>query len=80
MEKPLGLWLIKRIDEVGYDENVGYVIAARLVRTVREIAAKAGADEGEGPWLAPERSKVVRIGEAILGTRQGIILTSFKAG
>jgi hypothetical protein len=77
----LNLWKIER-NEVGYDENYGHVIAAHEEKDVREIAAKVAADEGEGPWFDPERSKAVLIGKALETNvgYPGIILTSFNAG
>lgn len=74
------LWLIERLDDVGYDEYDGKVIAAPNAERVREIAALVVGDEGKSAWLSPERSQIEELGTALDAAFEGVVLASYRAG
>lgn len=53
------IWRVWRLDRVGYDENVGFIIRAETADTARLMAwEKASQMPGESPntWTDPARS------------------------
>lgn len=76
----MNLYLIERPNGASYDEAEGFIIAAPDEETVRQLAALASADEGEGVWFDSRRSKVEQIGTTLPGVDRGVILSNFHAG
>lgn len=74
------LYLLTRNDKTGYDEYLGYVIAADNETQARDIAAANAADEGVEVWNSQLDCNVTLL--AINSTKReaGIVLESFNAG
>ena len=75
----MNLYLVKRPDEdVLYDQNGGFVIAANSHSEARTIAADhstaAIGRERPGVWLDPDSSSCKQIGICTLSLKQGKIL------
>lgn len=66
----LTLFLIKRVDDVGYDEYDGDVVAAADETRARSLS-HVGSHKG---------STAAIIGTAVSGTIEGVILGRFNAG
>lgn len=76
------LWRISQTQNVGYDTYDSAVVAAELEGDARKINPD-GNEWGRpyGAWAAsPEQVKVELLGDAVPGTKAGIILASFHAG
>jgi len=63
-------------DEIDYDIYDGFVIIAKNIKRVREIASENHADEGKRIWL--KSAWITKIG--ITELEEGIVLGSFRAG
>jgi len=72
------LYLIKRKDEIGWDEYCGFVISAKTPREARQTASHRACDEGFETWLSSDLSSCQKIGTT--HRRPGILLDSFNAG
>jgi len=72
----VNLYLLTRADDAGYDEYVGFVVAAPSEGAARKTV-QSWAKEPEGTWS--REAKCARIGRAARGV-QGILLDSFRAG
>lgn len=72
------LWLLERLGRVGYDENVGHVIAADTEEEARQLANAEAKDEG-GIWKSDAAVSCVEIGETDRSWPH-IVLRSFNAG
>ncbi len=70
------VFLLERIGESGYDENLGFVIRARNEAHAREIAELHLADEDKGTWTLASTSTCTVITNA---GYMGIILNNFNA-
>jgi hypothetical protein len=68
---------------VGYDVHLGFVIAAEGERQAR-LLAQAEADKyleyERGRWIDPKQSACECIGKARPGTKESVILDSFRSG
>ena len=74
------LWLIRRMEHVGYDEYDAKVIAAHSEEGVRGLAAINTGDEGKDAWLNSGRSMITEVGLARDPEHEQVILESFNAG
>lgn len=72
------IWLVKRMEPIGYDEYDAKVVAAHDEAGARRLAALWTADEGKATWLDPERSMVTEVRTD--GEHEEVILDSFCAG
>ncbi len=71
------LFILKRLDDPGYDENLGFVVSAKSNRQARVWASANSADEGKNVWLDVKRSSCKQLkANQWLSTH----LTSFNAG
>jgi hypothetical protein len=70
------LYLIERIDPIGYDEYIGFVIAAESEAEAREMAAYLPGDEGAEIW----KTAPIRCIADVTGETPGVVLYSFNAG
>lgn len=75
----MNIYLIKRIDEIGYDENAGHVVLANSIKEARLLASRRTGDEGSKIWLDALRTKITKVGTTDYKT-QRIILSDFRAG
>jgi hypothetical protein len=72
------LFLLERIGDYNYDENVGFVIRATSHGSAREIASnKSCGDEPQETWIDHEKSSCKEIKQF---GKPGIILADFNAG
>ena len=72
------LFLVKRTDDLGYDEYDSMIVAAR---NENEARAMEPAEWGWGASVDPVTLEVQRIGTANRGTSAGtVILSSYNAG
>lgn len=78
----MDIWLLQRKgDDLGFDENDGFVIAARSPSGARRLAAAEARDEGPTTWYRPEYSTCTRIGTTNYKIQiEQVILRSFNAG
>lgn len=78
----MDIWLLERKgDDIGFDENSGFVIAARSPNRARNIAAAEAKDEQPTTWYRPEYSTCTRIGTTNYKIQsEQVILRSFNAG
>lgn len=74
------LWKLDhaKTETIGYDCNIGFVIAAKDENQARAIADAEAADEGKGFWIDAARSSCTEIVRGNL--KPGIVLESFNAG
>lgn len=72
------LWLVKRSDaeNLGWDEYLGFVIAAHTPERAREMAHEHAR---ESWWQDPMRTPIEHVGEAAF-PEERVILDSFRAG
>jgi hypothetical protein len=71
------LWLLQRTDrDAGWDEYLGFVIAAHTRDRAREMAKEHSS---ESWWLDPSQTSIEDIGEAAF-PEDRMVLDSFKAG
>ena len=73
------LYLLKRMDSVGYDEYDGFVVAADTETEARDFAAKESADEGAGVWNSQLDCSCTLLALSSKHSK-GIVLGSFNAG
>lgn len=76
------IYVIRRKEPTGYDENSAVMVIAGSPAQARRFAAAAHADEGEEVWLKARYSACSLYGTT-LGGRQGslgVALVSFRAG
>ena len=72
------LFLLERDwEDIGYDENIGFVIRAQNEKEARSIASNSGEDELDGTWLDVEHVSCKIIP---LDGKSEVILGSFNAG
>ena len=73
------LYLLKRMDRVGYDEFDGFVISADTETEARDFAIQEAADEGDEVWSSQLDVSCTLLA---LNTKhdKGIVLGSFNAG
>jgi hypothetical protein len=69
------IWLLSRIDKVGWDEYAGKVIVAETAKRAREIANERVGDESE-IWDNPEFVSCIEVDNTV----EGVVLDDFKAG
>lgn len=74
------LYLLTRNDKTGYDEYLGYVIAADTETQARDIAAANAADEGAEVWNSQLDCNVTLLALNSTKREAGIVLDSFNAG
>jgi hypothetical protein len=88
------LWLISRVDRVGYDEYDALVAIAETEEAARnthpyndrykwngrEWAEEADTRWTDRDWPDPITLTVLEIGTALPGAAPGIVLASFNAG
>jgi hypothetical protein len=72
------IYLLKRTEQIGYDEADGFVVAADNPAQARAQAADSAGDEGGATWQAPSRSTCHEINPA--RQQYGVILRSYCAG
>jgi hypothetical protein len=65
------LWLVERVDDVGWDECAGFVIAA--AEPARALETAQNEEPNGGKW------KIALIGTAAAGV-SGVVLRDFRAG
>jgi hypothetical protein len=70
------LYLIERTGNIGYDEYIGFVIAAENEAEARTIAAYNSGDEGAEIW----KTAPIRCIADVTGETPGVVLESFNAG
>ena len=75
----LGLYVVHRGDEVGYDETTAYVAAARDEAHARKLGETCSGDQPASVWYAPETA-VTRIGTADPQVDPGIVIADYHAG
>ena len=73
------LYLLGRTDVIGYDEFMGFVVAAPTSPEARKLANESSGDEGE-IWSDCTLVKATCLGPASAGIKRGIILGSYHAG
>lgn len=72
------LWKLAQDKNTDYDTFDSAVVAAETEQEAKETAI---GDYGRyGTWVAPEFVNVELIGEATMGIKKGIIISSFNAG
>lgn len=71
------LFLLKRTDPVGYDENDGMVVRACTETHARQLANAAAGDEG-ACWTNSDRVTAERLAECV--GRPMVVLSSYNAG
>ena len=73
------LYLLRRTDDIGYDEYVGFIVRASSDKEAREfvIKSKPGSDENDETWRNPAFSTCTEIQAS---GEEKIILSSFNAG
>ena len=80
----LGIWLIERTDEYGYDEYDSAVVYAETDDEAREMHPNGygviDPEETYSSWTTLEHVKVTRIGTAWDGAMKGVVCASFNAG
>jgi len=82
----MNLYLIKRTDEIDYDEYAGFVIAAEGEKQAREIAAKRSFCEGKDIWLDTFDGNyytpmvLIKMLASDVSLPEGIVLSDYKAG
>jgi len=79
------LWLISQFVQTGYDTFDSAVVAAETAEdasTIRpSIWGSDGLEENDSAWASQaEDVSTTLIGEAVEGTKRGVILASFNAG
>jgi hypothetical protein len=80
------LYLLRRkVEKTGYDEVLGFVVAAATPSEARKIVATPGPDhaygnEGPSTWLSPACSTVRCLGRAAPSLKVGVISRDFNAG
>lgn len=72
------LFLLKRCDPVGYDENDGMVVRACTETHARQLAGAQAGDEGSKCWLDDSRVTAEKLAECV--GRPMVVLSSFNAG
>lgn len=71
------VYLIERIDNVGYDEYAGHVVVANSSEFARQLCIESCADERGDVW----RNAVIKeISTTALDEAPRIVLSSFNAG
>lgn len=73
------LYLLKRMNDIDWDEYIGFVIAADTETEARDLAAQEAADEGEKVWGSQLECSCTLLA---ISTKheKGIVLGSFNAG
>ncbi len=71
------LFLLKRCDPIGYDENDGMVVRACTEDHARQLANAAAGDEG-AIWTNCEKVTAEKLAECV--GRPVVVLSSFNAG
>lgn len=74
------LWLISQTVNRDYDTYDSAVVAAETEDDARLIVPHGQGYKGQRSWADPEDIIVEHIGEAIIGTPAGVVLSSFNAG
>lgn len=70
-------YILKRLDDAGYDEATGFVVLAYTSKAARRFASAQAGDESDLVWLEPLRSSCK---ELHTNGPVGVVLRSFKAG
>jgi len=70
-------YILKRLEDVGYDEAAGFVVLAFTSKAARRFAARGAGDEDKQVWLEPLRTSCV---ELHTNGPVGVVLRNFKAG
>lgn len=73
------LYLIKRTEEIWYDQNIAMVVAAENEEAARMLCTTVLGDEDKESWLDSKRSDAVLLAYDSQ-TTEGIVLTDFNAG
>lgn len=68
-------YILKRLEDPGYDESIGFVVLAYTSKAARAFASRAAGDEGEEVWLEPLRTSC---DELPLEGPVGVVLRSFN--
>jgi len=82
----MNLYYIFRKGATSYDEFEGAIVAAKNedeAKTVHPNGSINVVDDERSmsdTWIYPEYVQVELIGKAIKGTKQGVIMASFRAG
>jgi hypothetical protein len=72
------IWLVKRMEKIGYDEFDAKVVCAWTEEGARHVASLRTADEGKSAWTDPSRSMVTEVRTD--GEHEEVVLESFCAG
>ena len=76
----MNLYRLKRkVCDPTYDCYDGFIVASKLAKSARVIASTNFGDEGREVWLGSD-STCEKIGTALKGIKEGIILADFHAG
>lgn len=75
----MNIYKLSRLDKVGHDEAVGFVILAQSVDEARRIASDKAGDEGPSTWVDDKLSLCELIGDGPL-REDLIVLRAFNAG
>lgn len=76
----MNLYLLSQDVNIGHYTFDACVVAAPDLETAKNILPQGNLYEGCSEWAVPLHVKVVKIGKAKKGTKQGVILASFNAG
>lgn len=71
------LWLLMRLDEIGYDETSAVVVRAKNKSEARRMASTAARDEGPSVWMD---SDLTSCEEISMEGGPGVILSQSKDG
>ena len=75
------LWLISQSVNNDYDTYDAAVVAAETEEEAKKIHPCGRQDDcSERTWADPKNVKAKLIGEAVEGTKAGVVLASFNAG
>ena len=72
----MSIYLLTRLDNIGYDEIEGQVVRAKNIKEARGIANKYVGDEGK-IWVNPKFVKCRKINPDAVSC---VILEAFNAG
>lgn len=80
----LGLYLIERPDDAGYDEYDEAVVAAKSEEDARSIhpdpLKKNWSGLATDDWIDIDKVEVTYLGQAKIRMKRGVVLSSFLAG
>lgn len=71
------LWLLRRKDQVEWDEVAAIVIATCSAPRARKLAAAECGSEGSDTWTNPQLTSCCRLPT---NTREGVVLVDYRNG